>query len=53
MPRFAALFAMLLTLAACAREDTYPLSEEQCTAQDPVQELTIDCTVLPTGTGTF
>lgn len=38
--------AAALFLAACANEDRYPVSGEECTAEDPVKQIDssmVDC----------
>lgn len=54
MARFLILLMSVLALSACTEEGRYPLSGEECTAEDPVQEMTsADCAALPTGSGGF
>ena len=38
-------------LAACVEPETYPLTGEECGPDDPIQEMTGDGCVSPTGTG--
>ncbi len=49
---FLALAMTLATLGACTEKGTYPLSGEECTADDVVLEMSVDCPAL-TGTGSF
>ena len=54
MTRFFILLLSATILVACTEEGKYPLSGEECTAQDPVQEMTTaDCAALPAASGSF
>ncbi|MDP5216060.1 hypothetical protein Q5Y75_02405 [Ruegeria sp. 2205SS24-7] len=45
-----AAVATLALLGACVKEDTYPVTGEQCGPEDPVKELdAADCYVPPAG----
>ncbi len=40
--------ALIMSLAACDRDDVYPVSEEPCAPSDPVQDLdAADCMATP------
>ncbi len=54
MTRLLILLMSVLAVSACTEEGKYPVSGEECTAGDPVQDVTpVDCAALPTGTGSF
>ena len=53
--RLLALLLASLTLIACTEEGTYPISGEECSEEDAVQDIdAADCTVPGAlGGGTF
>lgn len=53
MPRIVLGIVLIGGLTGC-QEGRYPLSQQECTAEDPiVQSNQIDCAPLPAGSGTF
>jgi len=50
IPRSVFLLAVLAALAACEPQSTYPISGEECSADDPVQS--IDAAPCPGTTAT-
>lgn len=54
MWRFLFLFLAAVSLGACTEEGKYPVSGEECSEGDPVQDIVPpDCATLPSGSGTF
>lgn len=54
MLRVLLLLLTPLVLTACVEENRYPVTNEECTADDPVLELDAsDCAALPAAGGGF
>ncbi len=51
LPLIALLAALGLSACVAAEEDTYPLTGEECTAEDPVQDFGATDCVPVAGTG--
>ncbi len=47
--KIALLFVLIAVLAGCEQQETYPISGEECSADDPVQ--TLDTAPCPPSTG--